>query len=79
MNEIIKEEEIDNIVQKIFENYDGGKNIDEINLFNKPDKMEVHDLIQALFGIVYPGYFRDRSYKTYNPKNNLAVSIEDIF
>lgn len=79
MNDIIKENEIDQIVQKIFENFDGGKTIDEINMFNKPDKMEVHDLIQDLFGIIYPGYFRDRSYKTYNPKNSLAVSIEDIF
>ena len=79
MNDIIKENEIDQIVQKIFENFDGGKTIDEINMFNKPDKMEVHDLIQDLFGIIYPGYFRDRSYKTYNPKNSLVVSIEDIF
>lgn len=79
MNDIMKENEIDQIVQKIFENFDGGKTIDEINIFNKPDKMEVHDLIQDLFGIIYPGYFRDRSYKTYNPKNSLAVSIEDIF
>ena len=79
MNEIIKGEEIDQIVQRILESFDGEKNIDEINIFNKPDKTEVHALIQDLFGIIYPGYFRDRSYKTYNPKNSLAVSIEDIF
>ena len=29
--------------------------------------------------VVYPGYFRDRSFKIYNPKNSFAVIIEDIF
>ncbi|MBQ2099626.1 MAG: serine acetyltransferase [Lachnospiraceae bacterium] len=79
MNEIIKGEEIDRIVNSIFSDFEGGKTIDEIDLYNKPNKTEVHELIQDLFGIIYPGYFRDRSYKTYNPKHHLAVVIEDVF
>ncbi len=79
MNEIIREEEIDLIVKDIFNDFEGGKNIDEINLYNKPDKSEVHELIRNLFRIVYPGYFRDRSYKIYNPRNSYAVIIEDVF
>ncbi|MBR5766273.1 MAG: serine acetyltransferase [Lachnospiraceae bacterium] len=79
MNEIIREEEVDHIVKTIFADFEGGKNIDEINIYNKPDKNEVHELIQNLFRIIYPGYFRDRSYKIYNPKNSFAVIIEDIF
>ncbi|MCR5356671.1 MAG: serine O-acetyltransferase [Lachnospiraceae bacterium] len=79
MNEIIREEEVDHIVKTIFADFEGGKNIDEINIYNKPDKNEVHELIKNLFRIIYPGYFRDRSYKIYNPKNSFAVIIEDIF
>lgn len=79
MNEIIREEEVDLIVKNIFDDFEGGKNIDEINIYNKPDKAEVHELIKNLFRIIYPGYFRDRSYKIYNPKNSFAVIIEDIF
>ena len=79
MNNIIRGEEIEKITRNIFSDLEGGKKIDEINIYNKPNKAEVHELIQDLFGIIYPGYFRDRSYKTYNPKNNLAVIIEDVF
>ena len=79
MNEIIKEEEVDRIVRNIFADFDGGKNIDKIDIYNKPDKAEVHELVKNLFRIIYPGYFRDRSYKIYNPKHSFAVIIEDIF
>lgn len=79
MGNIIKEEEIDHIVADIIADYDGGKNIDVINIFNRPDKSEVRDLIKHLFRVIYPGYFRDRNYKIYNPRNSFAVNIEDIF
>ena len=79
MSGIIREEEIDQIVQDIFSDFDGGKNIDVINIYNKPDKAEVRDLVDDLFRIIFPGYFRDRSYKIFNPKNSFAVTLEDIF
>lgn len=72
-------EEIDRIVNNIISDYNKGKNIDEINLFNKPDKSEVHELVKSLFQVVYPGFFRDKTYKIYNPKNSFAVIIEDAF
>lgn len=79
MDEIIREDEIDGIVQRVLADYRQQKNIDEANIFNKPDKTEVRQIVNNLFRIVYPGYFRDRSYKIYNPRNSFAVIIEDIF
>ena len=79
MSGIIKEYEVDQIVQNIFSDFEGGKNIDAINIYNKPDKAEVRDLVDDLFRIIFPGYFRDRSYKIFNPKNSFAVTLEDIF
>ncbi len=79
MSEIINVNEIDEIVSEIFADYDGGKNIDAVNIFSNPDKAEVRELVDNLFRVVYPGYFRDRSYKIYNLKNSYAVNIEDIF
>ena len=79
VSDYIREDEIEDIVTSIFSDYEGGKNIDKINLFNQPDKAEVQDLVKNLFQIVYPGYFRDRSRKIYNPKNSFAVVIEDVF
>lgn len=79
MDRIVREAEIDQIVQAILSDYEGEKNIDAINLYHNPDKAEVRKLVGNLFRIVYPGYFRDRSYKIYNPRNSFALNIEDIF
>ena len=74
-----RENYIDEIVQKILSDYDGDKNIDAFNIYNKPDKDEVRDILFKLIRIVYPGYFKERAYKIYNLKNSLAVTIEDIY
>ena len=57
MSREIKHEEIDKIVQTIFDDYNGGKNIDAIKLFSNPDKEEVRELVEHFFRIIYPGYF----------------------
>ena len=79
MTDIINEAEVDKIVKSIFKDYSLGKAIDEINIYNKPDKSEVRELVHNLFQIVFPGYFRDKTFKIYNPKHKYAVLIEDIF
>lgn len=76
---IIKEEEVEELVQKIIIDYDDEKNIDAVRLYEKPDKQEVREVLQNLFQIIYPGFFRDRLYKIYNPKHNFAVIVEDCF
>lgn len=80
MSTLVKEQqEIDLIVKDILADFDGRKNIDAVDIFNKPDKREVQELVKNLFKIVYPGYFRDKSFKIYNPENSYAVIIEDAF
>ena len=79
MNSVVREEEIDEIVNRVLSDFESGKNIDIINIYNKPDKAEVRELIRNLFRIIFPGYFRERTFKIYNPKNSFAVTIEDIF
>ena len=68
MEDIIKEEEIDGIVGTILADYKGEKNIDNTDIFSKPDKKEVRDIIHNLFRIVFPGYYKDKNYKIYNLK-----------
>lgn len=79
MEEIIKENEISEIVKIVLDDYKGSKNIDVMNLYNNPSKAEVTELVKNLFRLVYPGYYKDKSYKIYNPENSLAVTVEDIF
>lgn len=72
-------EEIGALVKKVLADYDGTKNIDATDIFNKPDRTEIIDIINNLFFIVFPGYFKDRTYKMYNPENGIAVIVEDVF
>ena len=74
-----EKDEINSLVSRLLADYDGGKHIDATDVFNKPDRNEIIDIINDLFFIVYPGYFKDHSYKIYNPKNSIAVKIEDVF
>ena len=79
MADYIKKEEIDAIVERVLSDYEKGRNIDVVNIYNNPDKIEVREIVDNLFRIVFPGYFWQRTFKIYNPKNSLAVTIEDIF
>ena len=71
--------EIGELVNKVLADYNGTKNIDATDTFNKPDRNEIIDITNNLFFVVFPGYFKDRTYKMYNPENEIAVMVEDIF
>lgn len=72
------EKEMGGIVDVILDDYGNMRAIDKMDLFNQPDKESIIDMVKKLFCIVFPGYFRDKSFKIYNVNNNLSVLIEDI-
>ena len=74
----IIEHEISQITKSILDDYGTGRNIDKMDLFNQPSKEEIIAIVEDLLKIVYPGYYRDRSYKIYNIKSNFIVTIEDV-
>ena len=72
------EKQIDKVVDAILEDYRTGRDIDAMESGRQPDKDAVIELIEKLRRIVFPGYFRERNYKTYNAKHNLSMLIEDV-
>lgn len=72
------EEKIESIVDNILADYSLARDIDKIDLYRHPDKAMITDIIQKLLRIVYPGYFRDKSYRLYNMEHHLAMLIEDV-
>lgn len=72
------EQQIEGIVDGILEDYRHGRDIDKLDPFQHPDKGVVIDMIGKLLRIVYPGFYRDRSYRMYNAKHNLSMLIEDV-
>ena len=72
------EDQIEGIVDSILEDYRQDRNIDKMDLFGQPDKAVIIDMIDKLIRIVYPGYFREKTYRIYNVRHNLSMLIEDV-
>jgi serine O-acetyltransferase len=72
------EQRIEGLVDHILGDYGKGRDIDKIDLLRHPDKEVITDIIEKLLRIVYPGYFREKSYRIYNAKHNLSMLIEDV-
>ena len=72
------EQRIEGVVDSILSDYGQGRDIDKIELRQHPDKEVITDIIRKLLRIVYPGYYRERSFRMYNAKHNLSMLIEDV-
>ena len=72
------EKEIESLVDTILVDYKNDRDIDKLELHRQPDKDVVIDIIEKLRRIVFPGYFKDKTYRMYNAKHNLSMLIEDV-
>jgi serine O-acetyltransferase len=72
------EERIEGIVDTIMDDYQGGRYIDKMESFRRPDRDVVVDIIEKLRRILFPGYIREKNYRMYNAKHNLSMLIEDV-
>ena len=72
------EERIEGVVDSILSDYSLGRDIDKIELRQHPDKEVITDVIRKLLRIVYPGYYRERSFRMYNAKHHLSMLMEDV-
>ena len=72
------EQQIEQLVDAILEDYRSGRDIDKMDLGRRPDKDAVIDIIEKLRRIVFPGYFREKNYRMYNRKHNLSLLMEDV-
>lgn len=76
MNKI--EEKIDDIVGKILEDYRDDKFINNVEVFDQPDKDTIIEITKKLLKIVYPGFYRENNYHYYNNYSRLTNLIEDV-
>ena len=72
------EKQIESVVDAILEDYRLERDIDRMEYARQPDKDKIIDIIEKLRRIVFPGYFRDQTYRIYNAKHNLSMLIEDV-
>ncbi len=72
------EENINTLTKEILADYEDSRTIDEVKTFDHPDNEDVVGIIEALRRIVFPGYFRNRSYRVYTVRNNISMILEDV-
>ena len=72
------EARIQALADTILADYGNDRVIDRLEMFTQPDRRIIEELIGKLLRLVFPGYYRDYTYRIYNPKNNLSALIEDV-
>ncbi len=58
--------------------YCNGRAIDRLEPFSQPDREVIAALIGKLRRLLFPGYYRENSYRVYNMQHSLAVLMEDV-
>ena len=69
---------ISDITQMLMDDYTKGRVIDEIKNFDYPDKRIIVDILEKLKIVIYPGYYRNSSFRTYTVRSNISILLEDI-
>lgn len=72
------EESINSLTKNILSDYENNRTIDEVKTFDHPDNDDIVEIIEALRRIVFPGYFRNRSFRVYTVRNNISMILEDV-
>ena len=71
--------EVQELVSDILEDYKSNRDIDRMeDFFNQPDKDVIIDIVNKMLRILFPGYYRDKSYRVYNAASQLSMQIEDV-
>ncbi|MCD7708542.1 MAG: serine O-acetyltransferase [Clostridiales bacterium] len=74
----IIEENVGGILAEILDDYEKDRAIDKADIYSQPDKAEVITILENLFSIVYPGFYRDKTYKIYDVRHTVSMLIEDV-
>lgn len=75
---IDKETEIQDVVREILGDYDKGRQIDRREVSTQIDEKAVVGVVQKLLRILFPGYYRKKSYSPHDDERNLSFFIEEI-
>ena len=65
--------EMDKIFGILLEDYEKGMYVDKMEVFQQPDQDAVKKIIKKLLMILYPGYYREKLYRTRNTHSKLSL------
>ncbi|MDD7515798.1 serine O-acetyltransferase EpsC [Ruminococcus flavefaciens] len=71
-------ENINELTKNILADYKDERTVNEIKTYDHPDNDDIISIIEGLRRIIFPGYFRNKSYRVYTVRNNMSMILEDI-
>ena len=66
------------LTDELLRDYTNGRTIDAAGTLDHPDKTIVLDILEKLRQIIFPGYFRNRSFRIYTVRNQISMLLEDV-
>ena len=72
------EKKLNDLVQLILSDYGTERDIDKYDGFSQPDRDVIVRMTEQLRNVVFPGFFKNKSYKVYTVHNNITMQLEDI-
>ncbi len=77
-NERTIEGSIARLTATLLADYSQGRHIDRIEPFSQPDRDVIVTILNKLKRLLFPGYFRDPSYRVYSMHHSLCALMEDV-
>ena len=71
-------ESIVSLTDALLSDYGLGRHIDRIEPFSQPDRDVIIAILNKLKRLLFPGYFRDASYRVYTMQHSLCALMEDV-
>lgn len=72
------EKELNSIMEGILKSYGESKFIDKVDISNQPDKKVIVDILSKLQEIIFPGFFKPDTYKSYTLCSTVSMLVEDV-
>ena len=72
------ETEVNKLTEDILTDYEQGRDIDNIHTFDHPNKEVIIEIVDKLRNIIFPGYFKNGTYRIYTVRNNMTMLLEDV-
>ncbi|MBS7368602.1 MAG: serine acetyltransferase, partial [Oscillospiraceae bacterium] len=63
------ETDVNRLVEDIISDYDKKRDIDIVETFMPPNKDDIVKIIYQIRSIIFPGYFKNGSYRIYTVRN----------
>ena len=72
------ENDVNKLVEKLINDYGQTRDIDIVETFMPPSRDDIVKIIDQIRSIIFPGYYKNKSYRIYTVRNNLSMQLEDV-